>query len=1127
MNIVGEGFPEEIINQVYNRQKAYGSGYSNAKSRTPQEILYLNANSSWCKLVSSTNIDDINSINNPAIKDLNLTGTELAKQFVLFNGTANEQGLSSRAGINLTGNLSGNNKAYGIGGTEFGIRPMMGIQSVSVSHENRGSLRQASVKLKAWNRTQFEIIDVLYLRLGFSVLLEWGHSMYFDEKYELKTGSDINNSLADDFLKGDLTYNAFLRKIQQNRLTSLGNYDAMFAKVKNFSWSFQKDGSYDITLDLISSGDVIESLKINALIEDAGGVNTKVVTGESDDDKPAENDNEIITYYASKHSIGQFFWFLRYQMDFARNFSTYPGQPLYKMFSFSDYNITPELQNETIANYNSKLENVNNLTLGLSSFLAELAADVLDLDFFRELPTLPIGIDKEMFKVYDTEGKIEKVWDMVRIAWDDKEGNDETYYIRLGTFLAYLQNYLMPKQLRNGADPKKEAEPILNFDYDQNTNLMYAHKWQVGVDPRICTVGRTIFMKSGLNPIQSWNSWKDVSFSSCCSPFIHSSYSDIAENTEYGNIMNIYVNMVFVLNKIDELKDDKGKVPLFDLLKAICDGINEGLGGLNSLEPIIDEVTNTVKIIDANPLPNRDEVLKRIKTFSGLDYKSLDLTTELVSFDLYGYKTDSTPESAPIYNGLGHASFIKDFSFATELTPEFATMITVGAAANGSVVGENQTALSKLNVGLYDRYKKEVLDIYELKRRQQEEEAKRQEELEKTENTIFELAERWSETLDEYFDWLEEISDFPPEIANSEPTLNVDEVDAYKGVLLNLIQYEEQLINNFKRQILLKKGLTPDDPKVQSRMATGTGFIPFNLSVTMDGLSGMKIYSKFIVDSSYLPSNYPNNVEFLIKGINHEIADNKWTTKLESFCISVGNFEGSPSSNPNGNSTGTTSAAGFIANNAFSPIGQCGAPISFPIPPASVTPPSLIQKTAMKKALDAVFTAGEGKGVCSKYTYNIATNYINSLNNKPIKNGIAVSGKGDAKAVSTRTYLQSLGYTSYKIGENFTKTGTINSIENFFKLAKFNIGDIVIYWANDGNQADSWVQYGHIQIYTEGTPGYGKWASDKKTNFGNSNFVYRSKPSECWNIYLLKAPSQITSGVVPAASTIIPGATSF
>ena len=42
----------------------------------------------------------------------------------------------------------------------------------------------------------------------------------------------------------------------------------MVAKVSNFSWSLNDDLSYNITLDLVSVGDVIDSLKMNF-----GGVN--------------------------------------------------------------------------------------------------------------------------------------------------------------------------------------------------------------------------------------------------------------------------------------------------------------------------------------------------------------------------------------------------------------------------------------------------------------------------------------------------------------------------------------------------------------------------------------------------------------------------------------------------------------------------------------------------------------------------------------------------------------------------------------------------------------------------------------------------------------------------------------
>jgi hypothetical protein len=59
----------------------------------------------------------------------------------------------------------------------------------------------------------------------------------------------------------------------------------------------------------------------------------------------------------------------------------------------------------------------------------------------------------------------------------------------------------------------------------------------------------------------------------------------------------------------------------------------------------------------------------------------------------------------------------------------------------------------------------------------------------------------------------------------------------------------------------------------------------------MDGLSGMKIGSKFLIDGSYLPSNYPSTVDFLIKNITHEIKDNYWSTNIESYCIAQGDDE--------------------------------------------------------------------------------------------------------------------------------------------------------------------------------------------------------------------------------------------
>lgn len=336
MNIIGEGFPEPINNQIIQRQKIYGSGYAEETSRSNENILYLNANTSWCKLVSSVNIDDLAIIQNASVKGIeNIKGDGLAKRFVLFNGTFDTTDGEQRAGIDTSNSLSGYNYAYGIGGTDFGLRPMMGIKSADIKHENRGSIRRATIQIKAFNKNQFDIIDTLYLRLGFSILLEWGHTMWYDDKEILHTGSDIENSLAENFLTGKgpvtrtkiiqptnsvelpqsievkenngiLTYSDFLDLIQQQRLKSCGNYDAMFAKVVNYHWSLLTDGSYDITLDLVSIGDVIESFKINVL--NTGITNNKSTTEETDVTKLS--DAELITSYANRSSIGQWFYTL-------------------------------------------------------------------------------------------------------------------------------------------------------------------------------------------------------------------------------------------------------------------------------------------------------------------------------------------------------------------------------------------------------------------------------------------------------------------------------------------------------------------------------------------------------------------------------------------------------------------------------------------------------------------------------------------------------------------------------------------------------------------------------------------------------------------------------------------------
>ena len=78
--------------------------------------------------------------------------------------------------------------------------------------------------------------------------------------------------------------------------------------------------------------------------------------------------------------------------------------------------------------------------------------------------------------------------------------------------------------------------------------------------------------------------------------------------------MNIYVNSTFIIDTIKANTDLKtGELSLYTFLKKIIDGITIALGGLNNLDLLVDETINEIKIIDKNPLPNRNQVLKNFK----------------------------------------------------------------------------------------------------------------------------------------------------------------------------------------------------------------------------------------------------------------------------------------------------------------------------------------------------------------------------------------------------------------------------------------------------------------------------------------------------------------------------------
>jgi len=282
-SIVGEELSSYVQDQITTRQIAHGSGWNG--QRTSEQITYLNSRTSWIKLASGTFLspDKLASMGFGPTAQEKFQGTGLAKNHILFGGYASLSETNPATPLDLvsgTGTFSvdqrtnflGNNGAY-IEGQDFGIVPMPGIESLDVKALNRGSLKKAVLKIKVQDRNQLNILDVLYLRLGYTVLLEWGNSIYLDNKGKLQQVADT--ILENDQLffnptwNQDKAYDDILQYIENYREIYAGNYDGMLGKVSNFNWTFNKDGSYDVELTILSYGDIIESLKTNITAKNA------------------------------------------------------------------------------------------------------------------------------------------------------------------------------------------------------------------------------------------------------------------------------------------------------------------------------------------------------------------------------------------------------------------------------------------------------------------------------------------------------------------------------------------------------------------------------------------------------------------------------------------------------------------------------------------------------------------------------------------------------------------------------------------------------------------------------------------------------------------------------------------
>jgi hypothetical protein len=82
---------------------------------------------------------------------------------------------------------------------------MPGITDVSVQYQNNGALTKTTINIKCFSKRQFQIIDVLYLRPGYTLLLEFGHSTYLNNDEEYDSFENFSSQPLRDLFNPDKT----------------------------------------------------------------------------------------------------------------------------------------------------------------------------------------------------------------------------------------------------------------------------------------------------------------------------------------------------------------------------------------------------------------------------------------------------------------------------------------------------------------------------------------------------------------------------------------------------------------------------------------------------------------------------------------------------------------------------------------------------------------------------------------------------------------------------------------------------------------------------------------------------------------------------------------------------------
>lgn len=594
---IGSPVSDNVAKQIEARKKVIGK----TTNKTVDDLLYTTSRTGWVRLSSSVNtITDEEAkrledgIDRTTIKGNN----QLAGYNILQGGLLNPN-RTLRKGMNVYDEVSdtdiADRAAYQNRAGSTGIRPMPGITGLSVKSKNTfGTLREAVVQFSVWTLEDFDNIEKIYLRPGFTMLLEWGHSIYVDNDGKLIT--DIE-TVGNSFYSNGVKMNWILDWVSDIRKKSNYNYEGMVGYVKNFSWSFNVNGGYDCTLNIISTGEILESIQVAF--------------------DPAQ----------------------RIGVTEIEKFKAILGKEYKKSVYHYFISVIEDLDSTTFTNS----------------------------DFAYKAPTLAATLDT--FTGYYQNVQLDDTWLL--------DEDTPMHWITLRTFFDIFNKLIVTvDSTKPQQDPNRQYVTV-NTDYALSSKYLTCSE-HFSIDPTVCVLMNTV-------EIQQFSTTA-LAVSTFVGPVLYASLGRLTfsaqelrvdsihdnlvvpENSDKDDVLNILISIPYLKTKLDELMDADGKSDksAYDLFRAVFDGIETALGGVNDFDLSYDDDLNRFFLIDRNNTP-------------------------------------STGQKIPEFKLTGLDSIFTEVSVGSKLTNNVASQISVAAQGSTLNYSENVENILKWNPNVIDR----------------------------------------------------------------------------------------------------------------------------------------------------------------------------------------------------------------------------------------------------------------------------------------------------------------------------------------------------------------------------------------------------------------------------------------